>query len=103
KVTKLVGHLNHVAHSLRNISIDRRMINGAVTNINNMVNHQEFTPALLHRAPISASNNMQGIGEVNYHIEVNGVESPREAARLVGETVERTHSMLLRNMQTQVR
>ncbi|WP_176692779.1 hypothetical protein [Photorhabdus luminescens] len=103
KMTKLAGHLNHVVHSLRNMSIDHRMINGAVTNINNMVNHQKFTPALLHRAPISASNNMQGIGEVNYHIEINGVESPKEAARLTGETIERTHSMLLRNMQTQVR
>ncbi|WP_193493035.1 hypothetical protein [Photorhabdus bodei] len=103
KSTKLVGHLNNVAHYLQNISIDHRMINGAVTNINSMMNHQELTPALLHCAPISASNNMPGIGEVNYHIEVNGVESPREAARLTGETVERTHSMLLRNMQTQVR
>ncbi|OWO82953.1 hypothetical protein B5C26_08110 [Photorhabdus luminescens] len=103
KMTKLAGHLNHVVHSLRNMPIDHRMINGAVTNINNMVNHQKFTPALLHRAPISASNNMQGIGEVNYHIEINGVESPKEAARLTGETIERTHSMLLRNMQTQVR
>ncbi|TDB45133.1 hypothetical protein [Photorhabdus luminescens] len=103
KPPKRAGHLNHVVHSLRNMSIDHRMINGAVTNINNMVNHQEFTPALLYRAPISASNNMQGIGEVNYHIEINGVESPKEAARLTGETIERTHSMLLRNMQTQVR
>lgn len=103
KPTKLVGHLNHVAHSLQNISIDHRMINGAVTNINSMMNHQKLTPALLHCAPISASNNMKGIGEVNYYIEVNGVESPREAARLTGETVERTYSMLLRNMQTQVK
>ncbi|MCT8344331.1 hypothetical protein LG003_16155 [Photorhabdus kleinii] len=103
KPPKRAGHLNHVVHSLRNMSIDHRMINGAVTNINNMVNHQEFTPALLYRVPISASNNMPGIGEVNYHIEINGVESPKETARLTGETIERTHSMLLRNMQTQVR
>ncbi|AWK42734.1 hypothetical protein GPY51_13660 [Photorhabdus laumondii subsp. laumondii] len=103
KAPKQAGHLNHVAHSLQNISIDHRMINGAVTNINGMMNHQGLTPFLLHRAPISAGNNIPGIGEVNYHIEVNGVESPREAARLTGETVERTHSMLLRNMQTQVK
>ncbi|MCC8420124.1 hypothetical protein [Photorhabdus thracensis] len=103
KPSKLVGHLNNVANSLKNISIDPRMISGAVTNINNMMNHQILTPDLLLHAPIPTGNNVRGIGEVNYHIEVNGVESPREAARLTGETVERTHSMLLRNMQTQVR
>ncbi|WP_387466160.1 hypothetical protein [Photorhabdus sp. RM323S] len=103
KPSKLVGHLNNIVHSLKNISIDRRMISGAVTNITNMINHQGFTPHLLLHMPIPTGNNMKGIGEVNYHIEVNGVESPREAARLTGETVERTHSMLLRNMQTQVR
>ncbi|WP_445497374.1 lytic transglycosylase catalytic [Photorhabdus sp. SF281] len=103
KPSKLAGHLNNVAHSLKNISIDPRMIRGAVTNINSMMNHQILTPHLLLHAPIPTGNNVMGIGEVNYHIEVNGVESPREAARLTGETVERTHSMLLRNMQTQVR
>uniref|UniRef100_UPI0036DC9EB4 hypothetical protein n=1 Tax=Photorhabdus sp. RM322S TaxID=3342825 RepID=UPI0036DC9EB4 len=103
KPSGLAGHLNNVVHSLKNISIDPRIISGAVININSMMNHQVMTPHLLLHTPIPAGNNVMGIGEVNYHIEVNGVESPREAARLTGETVERTHSMLLRNMQTQVR
>ncbi|KOY60949.1 hypothetical protein AM629_16485 [Photorhabdus heterorhabditis] len=100
----LTKHLNNVANYWKNISIDPHMLSGAMTNINSMINHQGVTHNFMLRSLIPAgNNNMNGIGEVNYHIEINGVESPREAARLTGETVERTHSMLLRNMQTQVR
>ncbi|WP_434524377.1 hypothetical protein [Photorhabdus asymbiotica] len=100
----LTEHLNNIANSWKNISIVPHMLSGAMTNINNMINHQGVTHNFLLRSPVPAgNNNMQGIGEVNYHIEINGVESPREAARLTGETIERTHSMLLRNMQTQVK
>ncbi|NRN30179.1 hypothetical protein [Photorhabdus heterorhabditis] len=100
----LTKHLNNVANYWKNISIDPHMLSGAMTNINSMINHQGVTHNFMLSSLIPAgNNNMNGIGEVNYHIEINGVESPREAARLTGETVERTHSMLLRNMQTQVR
>ncbi|WP_036771775.1 hypothetical protein [Photorhabdus australis] len=100
----LTKHLNNIANYWKNISIDPHMLSGAMTNINSMINHQGVTHNFMLSSLIPAgNNNMNGIGEVNYHIEINGVESPREAARLTGETVERTHSMLLRNMQTQVR
>ncbi|MBD2803499.1 lytic transglycosylase [Xenorhabdus sp. ZM] len=82
-------------------NIDPRIANNAQANISNMMRQSApYTPELL-RAGADVAHNQTTI-EQNLTIHVNGVESPREAAALTSEAVQRNNAILVRSLQTKV-
>ncbi|MDE9495953.1 lytic transglycosylase [Xenorhabdus bovienii] len=83
-----------------NFNFDPRMFDNATANINNMLSHTGYTPK---RLELLANNqpNQPTIAQ-NLTINVNGVESPHEAAALTGEAVQRNNAILVRNLQTKM-
>ncbi|MDC9593504.1 lytic transglycosylase catalytic [Xenorhabdus sp. IM139775] len=82
--------------------IDSRVVNNAQANVDSMMSRRvgDYTPELL-RAGAGGANTQTTIAP-NYNITVNGVESPREAAALTSESVQRTNAILVRSLQTKV-
>ncbi len=83
-----------------NFNFDPRMFDNAAANINNMLNHTGYTPKRLELLSNVQPN--QTTIAPNYNINVNGVDSPREAAVLTGEAVQRANAILVRSLQTKV-
>ncbi|CDL85415.1 hypothetical protein [Xenorhabdus szentirmaii] len=82
-------------------NIDPRIANNAQANISNMMRQSApYTPELL-RAEAGVAHNQATIAPT-YNITVNGVESPREAAALTSEAVQRNNAILVRSLQTKV-
>ncbi|MBD2782670.1 lytic transglycosylase domain-containing protein [Xenorhabdus szentirmaii] len=82
-------------------SIGPRIINNAQANIDNMMSQSvPYTAQLLLAGTGSASN--QTTISPTYNVNVSGVESPREAAVLTSEAVQRTNAILVRSLQTKV-
>ncbi|MBD2797239.1 lytic transglycosylase [Xenorhabdus sp. 18] len=83
-------------------NLDPRIFDNAHANVNNMMSRRvgDYTPELL-RAGTSGANNQTTIAQ-NLTVNVSGVESPREAALLTGEAVQRTNAVLVRSLQTKV-
>ncbi|MBD2782541.1 lytic transglycosylase [Xenorhabdus szentirmaii] len=86
-----------------NFNLDPRMFDNAQANVDNMLSRRvgDYTPELL-RAGTGGANNQTTIAQ-NLTVNVSGVESPREAALLTGEAVQRTNAILVRSLQTKVR
>ncbi|CDG20694.1 Lytic transglycosylase, catalytic [Xenorhabdus poinarii G6] len=82
-----------------NFNFDPRMFDNATANINNMLSHTGYTPK---RLELLANVPNQTTIAPNYNINVNGVDSPREAAVLTGEAVQRANAILVRSLQTKV-
>ncbi|MDE9463544.1 lytic transglycosylase [Xenorhabdus bovienii] len=83
-----------------NFNFDPRMFDNATANINNMLSHTGYTPKRLELLANNQPN--QTTIAPYYNINVNGVDSPHEAAALTGESVQRANAILVRNLQTKV-
>ncbi|CDH23494.1 hypothetical protein XBKB1_1800002 [Xenorhabdus bovienii str. kraussei Becker Underwood] len=81
-------------------NFDPKMFDNALPNINNMLSHTGYTPKRLELLANNQPN--QTTIAPYYNINVNGVDSPHEAAALTGESVQRANAILVRSLQTKV-